>query len=103
MAPGDEKPGHGEQPDDRVADKREIQVAGAGAVRVERRSVLPALAGNRAAAKHDSRPQGNLLSDHLKEFFQALLTAAKRKSDQIAALVGLGQFRLLHRLLIAYR
>src|SRR5688572_9140103 len=97
MAPRNEKPGHGEQSDDRVADEREIQVAGPGSVRIEGRPVLPALAGNRAAAKHDACPRGNFLADHPEEFLEAVFAAAKREADQVAALIGFGQLRLRYR------
>ena len=52
---GHEEAGDLEQADDGVADQRQVEVARARAVGVERRAVLPALAGDRAAAQHDAR------------------------------------------------
>src|SRR5919106_243286 len=52
MDAGHEKAGDLEQRDDLVADEREVEVARAGTVGIERCAVLPAFASDAAAAKH---------------------------------------------------
>src|SRR5688572_16867495 len=87
MEPRDEEPGDGEQADHRVTDERQVEVAGAGAIDVERRAILPAPAGDCAATNDDGCALRDLLTDDLDQLLEALLIPAEDEPDDVRALL----------------
>src|SRR5205823_636977 len=87
MHAGNEEPRELEKCERVGADEREIEVARAGAVGVERRARLPAPAGQRAAAENDDGAGRDDLVYGAAEFVEPLATAAKGKADDIVALL----------------
>ena len=94
MNTGHEEPGDGEQPDCRGADERHVEIARPGAVRIERGAVPPPAAGDCAAAQHYPGTGWNLAPQHVDEFPEPFLAAAKGESDDVVAFFGLGDAAL---------
>src|SRR6187402_1558752 len=69
-----------------IADHRDIEVAGAGTVGVERRAVVPSLAGHRTAANNHHRPGRYKLFEDATKGVVALRFATKRQPNHIVPL-----------------
>ena len=64
-----------------MADEREVQVAGAGPIRVEGGLIFPSKARHRAAAQHHPRVLGNNAANLLDERVQLCGIVVKRQAD----------------------
>src|SRR5689334_16843026 len=87
----DEKSVRLEQRDRFLADERQVEIARARAVRVERSAVLPAEAGDRAATQDDRGVLRKILADQAQKRVEALLVAAKREAQHIGPFLLVGQ------------
>ena len=81
-----------------IADERHVEVAGAGALGVERRAIVPPLAGDRAAAQHDAGTRRDFLTEHAHECLEPILVAAERESQDVRAPLRVAQFARVHML-----
>ena len=97
----DEEAGGSEQPDRRVADERQIEVARTGTIGVERRAILPALPGNRAAAKDHPGPGRKVSFEQIEKRLEPIAAATERQPDDVVELLVLGYPALHHRALPA--
>src|SRR5258706_1232144 len=87
MHAGHEKPGRLEESHSLVTDEGQVEVTRAWAAHVERRTVLPSLAGDRAAAKDDGRAVWNGLAIGVAELLETFGASAERESDDVATVV----------------
>src|SRR5436190_14948 len=94
MHPWNEESGRLEQLHGLFADKRQVQIARTGTVRVERRTIFPALARDGTAPKDDARSFRNLLPDHPAKLIEASVISSERKPQHICALLLVGQATL---------
>ena len=66
-----------------ATDEGQVEVTGARAVCIERRTVLPSLAGDRAAAKDNGRAGWNLLANGAAELLETFGTSTERETDHV--------------------
>jgi hypothetical protein len=77
-----------------IPDQRQVEVARARAVGVERRAILPAAAGDGAAANDYARAGRNVVANDAQEVVEALLAAAEHEANEVGALLFVGQLLL---------
>src|SRR5438105_697752 len=94
-----EEPGDGEELQRLVSDEREVEIAGARAVGVERRAVLPSLAGDGAAPEHDRGAGRRHFPDLRDEPIELRPVAIERETDDIVALRRFGDAALCNLVL----
>ena len=88
---GDEVAARLEERQRAVAHQREIEIARAGALGVERRVVLPALAGDGAAPQDDRGSRRHHFFDRAAELVEKRLLSVERQANHVLALLLLGQ------------
>src|SRR2546428_11700286 len=88
-----------EQSNRRVPDERDVEVARAGTIGVERCMILPSVTSNRAAAKHRGCSWWNAVHDHATERVVGIGSSAKHESDHVVALLLPGQASLNVRII----
>jgi ferredoxin len=94
MDAGHEKTGGLEKRDGLVSNKRQVQIARARTIGIKRRSVLPPLTSDCAAAQHDSRAFRDFLPDQAAELFESLVVAAKGEPQHIGPFLLFGESAL---------
>ena len=96
MDAGQKEAGRLEEQQAAGADEREVEIARAGAVGIERRVILPAMAGDGAAAEHHDGPRRHDLVDGATERVQLFGTTAEGEAHDVVTLLLLRQSSL-HR------
>jgi NAD-dependent dihydropyrimidine dehydrogenase PreA subunit len=70
-----------------IADERQVKIARAWTIRIERRTVLPARSGDGTSPQDDGRSLRYLFSNHSAELIEPRLITSKREPQNVRALL----------------